>query len=67
MSFVVDVELVFVLDSKKPKDTRMYFLSNPGMKTLNKTLTLYKDGQQRCEQNIVYIKVQEPNCYLFNF
>lgn len=53
---VLDFEIQFVLDSKKSKSPRMFFLSDEGKSIMNQTLRLER-GQRVCKNNFVYLKV----------
>ncbi|KAF4525253.1 hypothetical protein B566_EDAN012788 [Ephemera danica] len=51
----LDFEVQFVLDAKKPKSPRMFFLDKEGRNTMNQTLRLNK-GSLVCRNVNVYIK-----------
>ncbi|XP_069683383.1 integrin alpha-PS2 isoform X1 [Periplaneta americana] len=51
----LDFEVQFLLDSKKPKSPRLFFLSQPGSNALSYTLRLDKDALL-CKTYTVYIK-----------
>lgn len=51
----LDFELQFVLDSKKTKSPRMFFLSDENRSVVNKSITLNK-GQKLCEEMFVFLK-----------
>lgn len=46
----------YILDTKKPNIPRMAFLRR-NSHTLNDTITLYKDSQDTCQTEEIYIKV----------
>lgn len=47
----------YILDTKKPNIPRMAF-SRQNSHTINDTITLYKDGQDICQTEEIYIKVK---------
>ncbi|CAH1396137.1 unnamed protein product [Nezara viridula] len=51
----LDFEVQFVLDSKKAKSPRMFFLSDENRSVVNKSLRLTK-GQKLCEDMFVFLK-----------
>lgn len=57
--FHTDFEVQFVLDSKKTKSPRMFFLSNENRSVVNKSIKLTK-GQKLCENMFVFLKVDKP-------
>jgi len=52
----LDIEMQLVLDAKKPKSPRMFFLSEESRNVLNHSLTLDKNAQS-CKTFNVYLKV----------
>jgi len=55
-----------VLDAKKPKSPRMFFLLEENRNVLNHSLTLDKNDQS-CKTFNVYLKVLNLNNFLNNF
>lgn len=55
--FFSDVEMQLVLDAKKPKSPRIFFLSEENRNVLNNSLTLEKNVQF-CKKFNVYLKVK---------
>jgi len=51
-----------VLDAKKPKSPRMFFMSEENRYVLNHSLTLEKNGQS-CKTFNVYLKVSTIQCF----
>lgn len=50
----IDIEISWVLDSKKPKTPRMYFISDENKNIRNSTMRLYR-GKSECKTETVYI------------
>lgn len=50
----IDIEISWVLDSKKPKTPRMYFLNEENKNIRNSTMRLYR-GKSECKTEAVYI------------
>lgn len=55
----LDFDVQLLLDSKKPKSPRMFFLSEEGKNVMNQSLRLEK-GTRFCKNMNVYIKVCTP-------
>lgn len=60
--FFLDIEMQLVLDAKKPKSPRMFFLSEENRNILNHSLTLDKNAQS-CKTFNVYLKVSKIITY----
>lgn len=50
----IDIEISWVLDSKKPKSPRMFFINDEGKNIRNSTMRLYR-GKEECRTEAVYI------------
>ncbi|KAL1462816.1 hypothetical protein WDU94_014623, partial [Cyamophila willieti] len=50
-----ELNVQILLDSKKPKSPRMFFLSEEGKNVINQTLGL-KEGIQFCKSMFIYVK-----------
>lgn len=50
----IDLEISWVLDSKKPKTPRMFFISDENKNIRNSTMRLYR-GKSECKTEAVYI------------
>lgn len=50
----IDIEISWVLDSKKPKSPRMFFINDEGKNIRNSTMRLYR-GKSECRTEAVYI------------
>lgn len=50
----IDIEISWILDSKKPKSPRMFFTSDEGKNVRNLTMRLYR-GKVECKTEAVYI------------
>lgn len=50
----IDIEISWVLDSKKPKTPRLFFLNDDGKNIRNSTMRLYR-GKQECRTEVVYV------------
>ena len=50
----IDLEISWILDSKKPKTPRMFFISDEGKNIKNSTIRLYR-GKSECRTDAVYI------------
>ncbi|CAG7835819.1 unnamed protein product [Allacma fusca] len=51
----IDFQVQSILDSKKPKEPRMYFLNSEGFSSMNQTLRLYKK-RKNCANVQVYLR-----------
>ncbi|ODM94960.1 Integrin alpha-PS2 [Orchesella cincta] len=54
---VIDFNVQYTLDAKKPKDSRMFFLNHEGRNVLNETVRLTKK-KQVCSSQQVYLRPQ---------
>ncbi|XP_017771191.1 PREDICTED: integrin alpha-PS2-like, partial [Nicrophorus vespilloides] len=54
----INLDVQYVLDAKKTKDTRMFFIDSENKFTMNDTLQLQRDNRPICRQKMVYIKVR---------
>ncbi len=54
--FSADFNVQYILDSKKGKEPRMFFLNDEGIHTVNSTVKLQKTTEQ-CTNRQVYIRV----------
>lgn len=52
------MEIQYLLDVKKTRDVRMFFLEHEGRSSQNYSILLER-GRQFCKTEIVYIKVQD--------
>lgn len=64
--FTVDIEMQLVLDAKKPKSSRMFFMLEENRNVLNHSLTLDKNTQS-CKTFNVYLKVRDSKRETFFF
>jgi integrin alpha 8 len=50
----IDIDISWVLDAKKTKNPRMFFLHDEGKNIINSTMRLYR-GKSECRTDTVYI------------
>lgn len=61
---ISDIDVSWVLDSKKSRNPRLFFLNEEGKNIRNSTMRLNR-GKTECRTERVYIAVRFKNSFLF--